>query len=212
VQQSAGTPKQQFTFVNSKVADFDVQLDCDNNRVIVRTKGPDVQQQTLPIFSDGSINGTLRFKNQVADDGKGTGQCWLEYLVSFSGKATCETTTPDPTASPTPGQTPSQKGLSLTTEVSFDQTTLDALQQAGIGVEGPAPSPSPSDSVTPSPSPSESASPAPSQSPSPSPSPSPTIVPSPTPSPSISVQPIKVCKVEDPCPIENKTDLSCKQQ
>jgi hypothetical protein len=202
---------QKFTFKNSKVANFNVQLDCANNRVVVQGTGGDTDSQTLPILSDGSVDGQLTFQQQVASDGLGGTNCWVQYVVNVTGQTSCN---PTPAPSATPGATSAQQSsLQLTTTVSFEPTTADQLRAAGIdtstgsqpGEAAPSPSPSPSASASPSPSPS----PSPSVTPSPSPTPSSTVTPGPT--PSASVTPSLVCQVQDPCPIESKADLSCSQ-
>jgi hypothetical protein len=205
-QSSPNQQQQQIKFVGQKVADFDVKMDCVNRVVRVASKGKDKQSQTIPIQSDGTVKGALRFKQEVADDGKGTGQCWLEYVVNFDGKATCDVPaptpssgpSPSPSSSPNPAPTPTAKKLDLTTQIDFAATTLSELERAGVAGPGPSPTPAPTAEASPTPSP--------------SPSPSPSMTPSPTPTPTFTVSPaVKVCKVENPCPIEGKTDVSCGQ-
>ena len=196
---------QKFQFQQQTAADFDVTLDCNQNRVLVKNKGADSKQQVLPIQEGGKIQGQMQFQQQLQNDGKGNQVCWLENVVTFDGKAVCEPT-------PAPSTTP-KKSLSLTTKVEQKATTSEQLSQAGISGASPSPSPS----VSPSPSASPSASGSPSPSPSVSPSPSPSASPSPSPSaspsahPSPSTTPVVVCIVQDPCPVVGKTDLSCPQ-
>jgi hypothetical protein len=203
VQQSGGQQKQKFTFVEKKVADFDVVLDCSMGVLAVGNLGEDADTKFLPVGQNGSVQGTLKFLDEVDDDGKGSGKCWILYEVSFSGTAQCAqqagtvpqpqptfTILPQPGVSSSPGPTPSATSspgssgkLDLTTTITFGSTTLQALDQAGIAGLPMTPQPSPSPS------------------PSPSPRPSPTAT--------ATVRPIKVCIVDNPCPIEGKASLSC---
>jgi hypothetical protein len=208
------TPAQKFEFQQSKLADFDIRLDCEDRQVVIQTRGRDSRTQTLPIAFDDTVNGQIEMVNQVADDGKGTGACWVGYLITFSGKANCSgsivTTAADesPMASPSPSASamaPGQSSLQLTASVDFQPTTADELSSLGIDVSGqqPGATPSPSPSITGSPAPS------PTTSMSPSPSPSPTTSMSPSPSPTVSVTPVKFCTVDNACPLIGDSTLSC---
>ncbi len=195
-------------FQDSKVSDFDVQLDCSSRVVRVRHIGTDEEEQTLPIRTDGTVRGTLNFNRQLQNDGKGNNLCWIGYVVTFDGRAQCETETTDTTNGA------AQKSLSLTTTVEFEKTTAEQLEIEGLlnqaGEAGSDPTPS-ATAASPSPSPSASPSASPTASPSASPtaSPSPSASPSATPAPSPSVTPVQICIVDNPCSIVGQTDLSC---
>lgn len=206
-QQQSGCKPQKFQFQQQQAVNYDIDLDCDQKRVIVRNKGADQKQQSLPIQSDGTVKGSLQYQQQVTNDNRGNQVCWVEYRVNFDGKAQCgggtnptptATATPDPTftilpipgstatATPTATATAPATGsdkLSLTTVVDFQPSSAEALRQ--IGVQGPVvlPSATPSATVSPAPTPTATSSPgtSPSSSPSPSPSPSPTASPTATP-------------------------------
>lgn len=237
--------QQTLKFTEQKLSDFEVQLDCSDRVVRVKNKGEDEEEKSLPIQSDGKVQGQLQYVQQIADDGKGNQNCWIEYRVNFDGKASCEantsatptstpTTSPSPTASPStspsPTSTPTtmalaflddnsgtgnsagtagEQKLELTTTVEFAPTSTQALEQAGIEIEGgdqpgstPTPSPSTSPSVSPTASPTTSA----------SPTSTPTMTTTPTPTTTATVTPVKVCMVENPCPVVGKTEFSCGQQ
>ena len=127
-QQSSCVPSQQQQKVQyqtqSKVTDFDIDLDCKNRVVIVSNKGSHTKSQTLPIASNGDVNGKLQFLELLKDDGKNSGMCWAGYEVSISGKAFCDVDT-NPIPNPPPG-----KKLQLQTQVQLKSTTSAELQQA----------------------------------------------------------------------------------
>ncbi|MBC7690842.1 MAG: hypothetical protein H7222_03680 [Methylotenera sp.] len=211
-QQSSTSPvqqKQKLTFKDSKVSDFDVTLACDRRVVVVKNKGFDQKEQTIPISSDGSVKGTLSFQQQIQNDGKGHNQCYIGYVVNFDGKTNCSpqpTPTATLTATPPSSSNPGQKSLQFTTVVDFRETNSAELRAAGISLgqqPGTVPSPTPTPSVSPSVTPSAS----PSVTPSATPTPSVT----PTATPTVTVTPVEICVVTDPCPIEGKGDLSCGQ-
>lgn len=189
--------QQDVKFRDFKFADFDVQLDCDSREVIVSHKGIDPQTQTLPIRNDGTIEGTLVFHERLDEDGKGNQNCFVKFLVSFSGETVCD----------------GEQKLELTTQLDFESTSVQELELAGIPMD---PEATPSQSSSPSPSPSsdndggemggEEGESGPS--PRPSPRPSPTARPAPTPT----VEASQICKVENPCPFEGKTELSCPEE
>lgn len=195
-QQQSGCKKQSFQFQQQKVGDYDVDLDCGAKQVVVKSKGFDQQQQAIPIQSDGTVKGKVQYQQQLQNDGKGNQVCWVQYAVDFDGKAQCGGSQISP--QPTPSASPA---LKLTTTVSFQQADPNQLQQAGV--EGPIVNPNGS------PSPEPSASPSPSPSVSPSPSPSPSASPSPSMTPTPSGTPVVICVVDDPCPLQGSTDLSC---
>ena len=139
----------QFQFYQSKFSDFDVQIDCDNNRVNIKSSGPDQQSKNIPIQSDGSVKGDLQYQQQVQNDGKGNVSCWVETVVNFNGQADC-----------------SKKTLNLDTQAQFHAASKDQIPSA-MGVPPVITSPTPS--ASPSASPAPTLSPAPSPTPSPSP-------------------------------------------
>ncbi len=212
---------QQVVFKETKVDDFQVDLDCDAGQVRVTVANESIpdsepEQAFLPIQSDGSVKGTLNYPQQIQSDGKGNTVCWVEYRVDFDGKAECEKP-----RDPQDPDSATDDVLSLTTQVALEAADPDELEQAGIS-GGPGPSPSPSVTASPTPSPSVTASPTPSPSVTASPTPSPSVTASPTPSPSVTASPtptasptgsaVVVCVVENPCPIKATTDASCPSE
>ena len=189
-------PKQQLHFPQMGVSDFDVRLDCDNRIVFIKNNGVDSgAQQSLPIQDDGTVSGSLKFNHQLDDDGRGHQSCFVLVIVSFEGKAVC------------PVLGPETQSLTLSSEVSFQNTNSQNLTAAGITPDSIpqnrtiAPSPT----ITPSPSPSASPSPHPSGSPSPHPTPSSSVQPVPI----IVITPIPICVIENPCPLLGNVDLKC---
>ncbi len=209
-QNNPAQQQQQLTFAGSKVSDFDISVDCVQRRVVVRSKGQDQKTSSLPIRSDGTVVGELNFINGLENDGKGSGSCWVGYKVAFNGKVDCNANKPG-----TSEKNPEFGKVSLSAEVAFNQTNSFELQQAGIAsigddvttgtavdtgsgnVAGIVPSPSPSASSTPTPTPTPSA--------------SVTLTPVPIPLPSSTITPIRVCIIENPCPVVGKADLTCPQ-
>jgi hypothetical protein len=191
VQQSNGQD-QKITFKDGKVSDFDFDLDCEH-RVVVITHKATGKSKNLAIHSDGTVNGTVEFVQDVADDGKGTSNCFLDFRVDFSGTAEC----------PADTSTSVGKKLTMNATVNFDEPTDQQLREAGIE-PGPGPSQQPGQAPTTQPSPSASPSGGPSTTPSPSPTPTSTFT--------VTPSTTKVCKVDNICPVEGKVDLSCGQQ
>ena len=214
-QNNPAQQQQQLTFAGSKVSDFDISVDCVQRRVVVRSKGQDQKPSSLPIRSDGTVVGELNFINGLENDGKGSGSCWVGYKVAFNGKVDCNANKPG-----TSEKNPEFGKVRLDAEVAFNQTSAFELQQAGIasmgdvttgtGVDtgtgtstgsgttpGIVPSPSPSASVT--------------STPTPTPSASVTVTPVPIPVPSSTITPIRVCIIDNPCPVVGKADLTCPQ-
>jgi hypothetical protein len=248
-QQSSGGCDQKVEFEEQKVSDFDVNLDCDQQMVSVKNKGADQKQETFPITQDGSVHGQLHFQSKIKgpqqyggqnaaqDDGQ---NCWVEYVVSFDGKADCDSN--------------ENSKMKFSTQVNFQQTNQTRLAEAGIPGAAPppahetrtglseashsgerrTPNPESSDPVTTwTPEPglpgsgngSTSASPTspagfPSNIPSATASTEPTSLPSPSPStsssasprPSPSLIPVVVCAVQKPCTVtSDDEDFSCPQ-
>ncbi|MGZ3708631.1 MAG: hypothetical protein ACXWPM_07495, partial [Bdellovibrionota bacterium] len=133
-QQSGPTScKPQFQFQNSKMSDFDMNLDCTHRQVVVQNKGIDTKgKATLPIQSDGKVKGQMQFQQQAQDDGKGNQVCWIEFVVDFDGQALCD----------------NDEKLSMNTQVQFQQV---ASAGGSPGMAGIAASASPSPEAAPVP-------------------------------------------------------------
>jgi hypothetical protein len=191
---SYGQATQSFEFVESKVSDFDLKLDCDNRYVSAQTKGQTSQQAYFPIEQDGSVKGKMNYQQQMQSDGKGNQQCYVELEVDFDGKANCG-------RQESPEQ--QQQQLSLNTKVNFKQS-----QAQDISSDDPLASVVDASAV-------------PNPYPGPVPNPYPRTgddngygnsnsndrggASEPTPR----VVRKKVCVVENPCPIVSKTNMSC---
>ena len=87
--QASGQSVQSYSFPDSKVDDFSVQLDCSAKMVTVKSLGRDDAFGYLPIQDDGSVSGDVTFQQRVASDGLGNDNCWVGYVVAFTGKANC---------------------------------------------------------------------------------------------------------------------------
>ena len=198
-QNNPSSQQQQLTFTDSKVSDFDFSVDCVQRRVFVRSKGRDQETSTLPIASDGSVVGELDFLNQLSNDGKGSGTCWAGYKVTFNGKVDCDAQKPG-----TSTKNPDYGKVSINAEVAFRQSSSLQLQQSGIAsMDSIVPASSNATIETPGTVPSLAPSPSPSASPRPSDIPTPTAT--------VIVTPVRVCIIENPCPIVGKVDLTCPQ-
>ena len=115
-QQSPGCAPQ-FVFSESKLSDWEVQLNCDARRVEIQSTGLDRRNASIPIASDGTVQGKMSFQQQVKSDRKGHAVCWVEYQVVFDGKASC-------------GGGGIKKGLNLSTQVAFEKSNPDQLPTA----------------------------------------------------------------------------------
>ena len=248
-QQSGGDCDQKVEFEEQKVSDLDVNLDCDQQVVSVKNKGDDQKQETFPITGDGTVHGQLRYQSKIKGPQQYGGQnanqndgqnCWVEYVVSFDGKADCDSN--------------HDSKMKFSTQVNFEQTNQTRLAEAGIpgatpptaGVtrsglseashsgERRTPNPESSDPVTtwtPEPGigngsgsgngPGTSASPPvpisfPSNTASTEPTSLPSHIPSASPTtsprPSPSLVPVVVCAVQKPCTVKSEDqDFSCSQ-
>lgn len=88
-QQSSGSCTPQFEFYSAVVTNFDVDLDCRNNRVLVTGKGVDQSSAAIPIQGDGSWKGQVTVNQSVANDGQGNVFCKVKTIVNFDGNASC---------------------------------------------------------------------------------------------------------------------------
>jgi hypothetical protein len=237
-EQEGCNSKHNIKFSHSQVSDFDVNLECDLDRVVVKNKGVDSKESTFPIQSDGSVNGQMQYLQQIDDDGRGHPYCWVEYVVSFNGKAHCNhsfdmNTAPpsysraDTSISPSPTPSTAANYLELNTLVSLQNTTPEALVMAGIADSSTAtpnlpssfetlpsafsPTPSVTPSITPKPthSPTPFFTPTPISPPSINPTPHPTGSHTPLPTPTL--VPVTICVVDNPCPESCSTNISCPQ-
>jgi hypothetical protein len=215
-QQQAGCKKQNFQYQQQKAVDYDVNLDCDNKQVIVKNKGQDQQQQSIPIQSDGSVKGKVTYQQQLQSDGKGNQTCYVQYVVNVDGKAQCAGTvgtpptstptpsltvsplpsaspsaspSPSPSVNPTPSTAPSSSPSGGSGKGKLSLTTLVNIEQASPAALKQAGISGPIIFPTGSNSPSPSPSPSASASPSPSASPSASPSVSPRPSPSVTPSP-----------------------
>jgi hypothetical protein len=219
---------QQVQFTETRIEEFEVDLDCDNRRVAVRAAGPDAlenlpvdaplpagqqSQAFLPIQSDGKVKGSLKYPQQIQSDGRGNTRCWVEYRVDIDGKAECE----KPRDSTNPNSE-TDDVLNLTTQVSLAAADPEVLQQAGILEPNGGPGATPSPSMTPTqlpgmtPTPTSTPTPTPTPTMTASPSPSPTVTVSPTPTASPTGQAVVVCVVENPCSYKATTEASCPSE
>ena len=88
-QQSGGSCTPQFEFYSSVATNFDVDLDCRNNQVLVTGKGVDQSSAAIPIQGDGSWKGQVVVDQPVANDGRGNVYCKVKTIVNFDGNASC---------------------------------------------------------------------------------------------------------------------------
>ena len=155
---------------------YDLQLDCDSQKIVVRYQGIDLNQAVIPIQESGKIFGQMRYQQQVIQTSSTT-TCWLEHEVVFEGTAHCSSRNE---RNPT-------DHLSLKTTVNLNKISNAELRQ--FETEGPLIQPSFSPSTSPIPSVSVPDSPWPSPSPSLSPLQLPSPIPLPTTSPTYSPGP-----------------------
>ena len=209
-----GGCRPQFVFEESRLPDFFVKVRCDERVVVVESQNRERQVTTLPIGPDGRVQGNMKYPQSVQSDTRGNQACWVEFIVTFSGKVDC--------------RRDGSSDINLGTQFAFAPTTRSSLavsvsaasEMPGESPDNHSPSPSPSPSgpeVSPSPTPSETGGsvelpgsvPHSYPSPYPSPSPHPSHSPNPHPTGTVTVTPIVTCIVEEPCPIIGETHASC---
>lgn len=202
-QQSGAACIPQFEYYSSVVTNFDVDLDCRNNQVLVTGKGLGQSSAAIPIQGDGSWKGQVSVDQSVANDGKGNVFCKVKTIVNFDGNASCS---------------PGQEGLNWGTKVDFAQSSsssgadlaslessIRARSRSSSGEEMPgiaasstplASNPLVGDPLASDPSPSPSPTPLAFDPLAGDPSPAPIVSPSPSPS---------ACAFSNPEPVDSRT-------
>ncbi len=186
-------PTQKVTFASNSVGNYEVRYDCDRRLVYVRTQGLDPQEATFAMDSDDTFQGDLNYLDKLADDGKGNTQCWAGVNLHLQGQGNCGNAQPGTvgtgTGTGTQTSTPAPGTVAVQGTVDFRQITQDDLDRAGLpsgsqpGIlaTGTATGTSTGTGTEVSPSPTPTASP----------------------------NTARVCRLQNACPADGKTSLSC---
>lgn len=113
----------QFEFFESRVSDFDVNLNCNRRQVQVTGVGIDQSTTSLPIQSNGSWSGDVSFDQKVQNDGHGNLFCRIRTIVHFDGTASCG----------------NQGSVDFTSQVQFAPSEAGSTSELMTPIDAPLP-------------------------------------------------------------------------